>query len=559
MLHSRLPDRLLYPLVGLLAVAYFFVYHRPLLASPLHFNDDVVQHLVWLYGTDWADDFYARTSAAIQPRGYYVVAWLLGRLGGPLWVSAYGPLLTTILTAGLAVAVFKKYLPLAVALAGAYLTLQYTIDTGLGFLARGFTTPLLLGMMWALPRRGGALAVASLLLLSALFYPPALLINGLILVCWELGRLIVLRRSITLSAVRRRYAVLLAGGLLAVGTVLLHQYTITHSPDLGSIFTLEELRARPEFTAAGRVPFTNLIHTPFSFMGAYFVRYELGQWPVRDWAFYLLAFSVVVGLLSYRKLGRYTAYLGCFAIATGVLYEIARGSIPTFFFPDRYLSYPWRLGAALVIVLAAGGALHLSNRRTLQPPDGRRLGNWSTGIAVAVLLAVGLHVNRPGELPYVDIDHLAPLLTYLNTLPEDAMIAAPPTLASAIPLVSRRAVLIGHEQAHALYFRNYYDYVTPRYRDYVEAITAPGDSLSILTGFMDTYGVDYLVIDPDLPTSWSYGMFPPHTDRFLARSRVQTNSNTDRAVVTPDLAVLRIPESAGVRVEGYLVVSRDSL
>ena len=528
--------------VLLLTTAYFFVYNAPTLASPLHFSDDLVQHYLWVYETDWADDFYARTSGALQPWGFYGLQWLLSRVADPLTIGDYAPLLTTLLIAYFVARALRRYLPALLAIVGAFFVLQFTMVTGLGFLARGFATPLLAAFAHYL-LANNRWGIAATILASALFYPPILLINSCILVCWELGRLLLDRRSWDL----KRYGIFAAAGLVSVAIVAAHAYTVRHSPDLGEFFPVEALRSMPEFGGSGRVAFTNITNSPTEWMMRYFLRLFFGTWPAPDFGMFLMALAAVLGVFSFRKTGPLGAYLLLFFGSTILLYDIARITTPLLFLADRYTVYPWRYGVPLVCVFIAGALYHLYPRQ------------WVAGVATVVILALAIHYRAPSEQPFLNVDGNAELYAYLSTLPEDAMIVAPPDLASYIPIVCRRSVLLSNEAAHALYLRNYYDYVTPRFADYTYAITAPVDSFSRIPDFLDKYAVDYLIIDRRMPEGRAHRSFSPYNEQFEAGTRVQDSLGEAVPGETRELAALTIPDSVGVRVGEFLVVERGAV
>lgn len=532
----RPPTYLLPAAAILLGVIHFFVYHQRMLEMPLRFNDDVVQHYLWLFDTDWGDDFYARTSGQIQPWGFALLLRTAALLLDPLTISRYGPLLVTVLIATYGTLLLRRFVPAALALAGAYLLCQYTLYVGVGCLARSFCIPLLLAFAYYLlaDRRRG---IAAAFLASGLFYPPALLINGCIYAVWEGGRWLLRLRDRHYPRHRWPHWRLTGGGALLAGLlVVVQSYRIATSPDLGAMLSLDELTMMPEFGDGGRVGFKFLAQTPVWTMTQYYLRAYFGTEPGPDVALAILAAAALAGLIARRRLGRFAVYLFLFWAVTVGLYAAARQLLPALFLPDRYYQYPWRLAVPLTYLLIVAGLYSLWPRR------------WLSVLLVLPVAWLGYRYVGPREMPLVGMDDRAAVFTALGALPDTAVIAAPPQLASFIPLLSERSVFISHEAAHALYFRHYYDYVTPRYAAYVEAVTDP-DPTAVLT-FLDRYGIDYLLIDPRLNSSL-YGLFAPHQQRFNAR----------RAALGPDgPAVARIAAAIGRPLNDEVsLVSREEL
>ena len=519
-----------------LAVAHFFYYHGAILDSPWRFNDDVVQHYLWLYDTNWGDDFYARTSGQIQPYGFRALLRLLSGFADPLTISRYGPLLVTALTFGFATRLLQKFFPPAIALAGAYLIAQDSLPVMVGFLARSFCVPLILAFAnYLLRRRFTGLAVT--LVAGALFYPPALLLNGFLLLPFLVAWLGRRPWRGTPGGWARPYAALFGSCVLAGVLTLLHARGIAASPDLGDTFSRAELGTLAEFSGAGRVAFRNILNTPTNWIMHYFMQTYVGKWPAPDFGYFLLAVAIVLGALTYRRTAPLGGYLLAFLVTTTALYQLAKLLTPKLFLAARYIEYPWLAGVPLLFVFVGGCLWALFPR-------------WWSGVAIALLLAYVGFLRQPrSRVPHVDVSGHAAYYTALGQLPDTALIAAPPHWASYVPLLSRRAVLLGHEQAHALYFRHYHDYVSARYADYQTAMAT--DSLPVVADFMENYGVDYLVVDRNRLLRSGHHYFEPYKQRYakLVAGRAPE-----------DFALLRIPAETGLPLpEGMRLLSRPQI
>jgi hypothetical protein len=136
-------------------------------------------------------------------------------------------------------------------------------------------------------------------------------------------------------------------------------------------------------------------------------------------------------------------------------------------------------------------------------------------------------------------------------LPEDALVALPPHLANQVPIFAHRNVFISYESAHALYFKNYHNYVIPRYSDYISAMTATGGDLMGTVAFMGKWGIDYLVIDRDQLREGKFSAFVPFRRQF--EDRLQDTDVEERTL-------LHLPDSLGTLLRERLhIVSREEL
>ena len=526
--------------IGLATLLYTWVYYRPMLAGPLVLNDDMVQHYLWLfvdyYGLGWSDDFYAEASAAIQPRGFYYLLKAAGRFVDPLTISRAGPFLIALLTVGYGTALLRRYTHVILAVAGCWLVVHLNFHSSVGFVARSFMTPLLLAFAYyLLTDRPWGTAVTTVA--AALLYPPALLINGGVFLCWKLGELVNWvrqprdRRGGRRASPFRDWWVYGLGFGVALLVVWWHAERVRHHPYLGGYLPLEELLGAPEFQGDGRVGIRGAVTAPAGAMVRYFLRGNLGS-PL-PWYFERLVLLAVAGvtLWRWRTLGRVGAWLLALGVVCVAWYYLARATFPLLFLPDRYLVYPWRTWAPLLLTFVAMGAW------TLRPRAG-----WAAVLG-ALLLGYGYYRQAPAELPVSDQTGREEIFAAVAALPEDAVVAMPPALASQVPVFTRRQPFVSTESAHALYFRRYNAYVMPRFRAFTDAYTTRGDSLQNVVDFMRTWEVDYLMVDRNqLRNTW-FRAFEPHNQRFYDRLK---------PVPVAERTLLHLPDSVGVLIQDRL-------
>jgi hypothetical protein len=524
-----------------------------MLAGPLVINDDMVQHYLWLFvehfGLDWKDTFYADASAAIQPRGFY---WLLKTLGlvlDPVTISRAGPFLISLLTVGFGVALLRRYTHILIALAGCLLAVHLGFHSSVGFVARAFFMPLILAFAYFLIGKERPWGVEAVALCSALFYPPALLLNGGIFGLYKLGQLIIWGRGRRMqnkvegagknvSPFQHWYVYLLGFGLALV-VVWLHAERVAEHPSLGGYLDRVKLISWTEFHSGGRVGIYNAVKGDVASLFRYLQSANFHS-PLGNWFPYLLvALAGGLSVWHRRRLSQPAWWLLAFAGVATVWYFIARQYFPLLFLPDRYLIYPWRLWTPMILTLVAAGIWQFHPKV------------WLSALLAACLLGYGYYRQAPAGLPTSSQEGREDLFAAIAALPENALIAAPPNLADQVPVFAHRNVFISNESAHALYFKNYHAYVMPRFHDFVTAYTTTGDSLGNVIAFMDKWKIDHLLIDRNQLRSGWFRSFEPHQGYF--RERIEGNVPEERTL-------LNLPDSVGVLLKERLhLVSKADL
>jgi hypothetical protein len=582
--------------IAAVALAHTWFYYREMLSGPYVLNDDMVQHYLWLFvdhfELNWKDTFYADASAAIQPRGFYWLLWGLGRVFEPLTISRGGPFLISLLTVGYGVALLRRYTHVFIAVAGSLLAVHLGFHTSVGFLARSFLMPLLLAFGYYLLRGDRPWGVAAVAVASALFYPPALLLNGGIFGLWKAGELIqwfwgrgrrmqgkvegaksppdlavapassksgpgereraerastqkIKNRELRIENQESRtsplhhWYIYLLGFALALMVVLSHANRVETHPTLGGYLPTTELMKLPEFGRGGRVDIAGELRAgPVRRLSHYF--YNDAKTPLGRWFGSLTLVLVVVFTgLRFRRLGRLGAWLIVFGLASVVLFFCARSEFPLLFLPNRYLVYPWRLWVPLLFTFSLAAVWSYHPR------------TWLAALLACLLLGLGYYRQPPEKIPRHIASGRAYLFEAIAQLPEEAVVALPPHMANQVPVFAHRNVFISYESAHALYFRNYHNYVVPRYNDYITAMTATDGDLTTTVAFMDKWDIDYLLIDRDQLREAKFSAFSPFRKQFEDRLK-----DTDVA----DRTLLHLPDSVGTLIRGRLhLVSRGEL
>jgi hypothetical protein len=333
------------------------------------------------------------------------------------------------------------------------------------------------------------------------------------------------------------YVYLLGFGL-ALLVVWLHAERVATHPALGGYLDPAALTSWPEFRSDGRVRIYDVVKGDVASLYRYLLTANFTPLG-KSSAYALLMLAGLSSLFHRRTLGKFGWWLLVIAVVATVWYFIARQFFPLLFLPDRYLVYPWRLWAPMVLTLVAAGIWRF------QPKS------WLAGLLAVGLLGYGYYRQPPENLPTTSQEGRELLFAALSALPEAALIALPPTLADQVPVFTHRNVFISHESAHALYFKNYHDYIMPRFHDFVTAYTTTGDSLGNVVDFMDKWQIDYFLVDRhQLKSNW-LRTFEPHQGYF--RERIEGTTREERTL-------LNLPDSVGVLIQERLhLVSRGEL
>ncbi|MEO0733971.1 MAG: hypothetical protein AAFZ52_14125 [Bacteroidota bacterium] len=549
--------------IALIALAYTYVYYHRTLNGPFRFNDDVAQHYLWLFGeyydADWQDGFYARASAALQPWGYYLLLKFCGWFIDPLTISRYGVFALALGTVGYATALFRRFVPVALAVGAGLVVFHYSLLITTGFLARGFMIPLLLAFGYYLVLGERPWQLGGTLVVSALFYPPALVINLTILGLFSLAELLFSHcgclRWWARSQVRRKvppekrtklplrsWGIYAGSAVLSLLLIWLHSRGVKASPELGDFLPRETLLNAPEFSAQGRVAVTNVMNTDLGF----FIRYFTDRYLPSDFAPHfgriVLFLALAAGLFHWRQLGRLTGWAAALAATTLLLFLFAQAVFPLLFLPDRFIVYPWLLLTGVVLFLVTAGIYRLYPRP------------WLSTLLVVLLLSYA-HYNRdPQGFGFVGLDDADKYEFYdaIRALPPEANIVAPPEVASWFPAMAQRMPFLSTETAHALYFSRYHDYVMPRFADYAEAISTRGDDLEPVRDFMDKWELDYLLIDVEKLRRRQHDLWAPHKAVFEA--------SKDQLGPGELFTLEKIPEDVGVWIrKRHRILSRNDL
>lgn len=498
-------------LLHVLALAYACASaaeHAAYLRRPAWINDDLMQHLTPFYANLHPDHFADRLlvdySRRYLPPGYYHLMDALSRALDPIlaakllgatlllasWILAYAIGWRLAGPAGAAVVLI-----LVVRCA----FIDRNVYPGL-FRSFGFPLLLLHVLTWIRARWHAAGVV---LVLEALFYPPAALLGGAatgLAVLPDLGRLWRERRSCL-------YALAAAGAVAAATLAAFSAQSRAYGPPID----LERASYMPQWRQGiGRMK--ELPHPAYTkAIGDAFVRGlrtkgEEGPAEAfqtsRNQRALLVALLAAAGVVLARHAPRRAVPLAALFLAGTTLYVAARLTAFKLGFPSRFLDYTLPL-VAILAWPAAWGAL----------PRTAAL-RWR--FALAALLA-GAFLFFPIGIPDIrskvkDASVYDPVLRFFADLPERVLVTGwPGRELDFLPLFAQKEPLYDWEHAHPIYL-DYYARVQERILDSIALSFAT--SRADVVRLRDRYGLTHLLVDTDLPaqTGDSPSVYQPYTD-----------------------------------------------
>lgn len=347
-----------------------------------------------------------------------------------------------------------------------------------GGLSRAFIYPLLFLSLWLMSRNYWV-GVTISLLLAALIYPPAFLLVAVLI-------LVELLRFYRKDAFFKHRLISLLTGI--GGSLALLQWR--SSQGLPSAFfgqlsgnrTTEGLR---DFFIGGRIvlfPWGNLsTHwpKPIQFIGEILERFPRLDILIPTGIF--LLFLYFYQSVLKQRLGSLIipGKIWRLLLSSVILYITAWACLFQLYVPERYLQYTLPLIPTFIFGTLFYRLQEMGRTKIL-------IGFLSLTLAITGLFWRDDLMNPKSQE--------RALFHYLSALPTQAMIAAPPGLASNIPLYSFRSVYISNE-AYIPFHQRYFHTVKNRFQQCISAYYT--DDPKMLAEFIRRNHVDYLVVQLD--------------------------------------------------------------
>jgi len=461
-------------------------------------QDDVRVYISWMQRFLEPDlltnDLLADYFQSVTPSGYAAFYRLLAFVGiEPLLLSKLLPVCLRLLITGYCFAICIQILPVPTAGFITTLLLNQNLsmrDDLVSSTPRAFIYLLFIAFLYYLLRRS-LLPCLGAIALSGLFYPPLLFILAgiLILRLWRWEGMHPLSKN------RLDYVFCATG--LGLSLLLMLPYALSSSK-FGPVIAGIEVRALPEFSQTGRIPFfddnnplwfwvfglhSGLMPTvfehPLCLIGLllpillrYPYRFPLGLQVASN-----VTLLPQIALVSF----------GMFFAAHALLYKI--------FAPSRYTRYSLKF----VIIIAAGIALIVILDAVLRwVKQQAQLSAWRqflvlglTALLATVLFCLPHLLKQLPNSNYI-VGKVPALYEFFQKQPKDILIASLSPEADNLPTFSRRSILVGWEYA-VPYHMSYDRQIRQRATDLIRTQYTP--NLAEVQNFIQTYGVDFFMLE----------------------------------------------------------------
>jgi hypothetical protein len=511
--NQRLSNFFAISFVALFCVVWFARFEWQMLSDDYWYNDDNAQHVAWMW--KWKENHFAEhdlmnaAAEKIQPWGYVAVAKVGMLLFNPISFAKYMPLAALFTTCFFAFLLVKNNFGTSLGLAAAVLIGFLTIERMVGFNARAFGFPLLLVFLHFFIE-GKWKHVAICLIISALFYQVTQLV-ALAILGLEGVRWVFLNKKNLASGVRsniKNMSWVAICALVGVSITLIKSKQINADPNLGPMFAVHDLLSLPMFNSdTGRVDFPGEMR-PFATVLKNGFQDPAYMIPIVVVALLLLLASFNQASPN-RRFDRALIYLPMAGVG---LLVTARLLLPALFLPTRYLTYTYPVFFCMLLVRLLAIRADFFQKW------------WTTGLLLATLIVPSFLTFEPKNHAQQNYDNYASLFKTVDELPPDhGLIAGPPFPCDMLPMHCKRSVLFSYEGFHALYFKGYWDKMSPRLYDYIDATTT--EDPSTVQAFVRKYNVSYLLVDRQLiEQGREFGTFEP----FKTYLHEQLGKNSDR-------------------------------
>lgn len=458
-------------------------------------NDDARQHIWWMRKfqdpTLFSYDLLATYAMSLQNIGMMGLYFLMSTLLDPVMLSKVLPIILMTLSAFYVHRISFKILhnPISgLLLAAAFLITPFYIQHTSGGHAHTFGFTLLLAFMYYF-LAGDFRKTALVIIIQSLFFPIVMVISLATYLLW----FITIQNRKIIFRFRSPALLPFFAALFICFFLLSLKFIVLRNPQIGRPFSIQQIKTMPELTKTGRWEvypvkpvWKELLQNSQESLFIYETTQRLHFPTIVKKALlskHLLTVILLIPLLFYFIRTKHIPFgdiLSRLIFASIVLYQIASVSLLKIYAPDRYFFYSIPLSLFFLIsipILFFINSIHSSRNK-----------------AVCYILMGSILITQIGLIKNVgltDVSKEKSVFEYLKTVPKNSFIAAPPTLADNIPILTKQKVYLNWELSVPLY-DVYWQKIKERTTDFYNAYYA--DSPKTIIQFCKKNRIDYFVV-----------------------------------------------------------------
>ena len=463
--------------------------------SPYIINDDVRQHTWWMRQFQnkslFNGDLMAIYAKNMQPWGILALYYPLSFLIDPIIV---GKILPPVLFGVSAVYFYKIMKQVSkddiAAILGTcvYSITPFFLRQMVGGHARAFAFPLMIMFIFYFLKKD-YLRAFILIVMQSCFYPMAAVLCGFTYFFSFIGT----RKGGLFFDINKKKIIFFIMAFVISASALFGKQVLSYAPEVGSPVSRNE--------AIDKVEFYNetwpLLPTP-SISSELEINLEKGIFIFRSFrkkaimkdlhsvlqdkrAFFIVLLLIGVGLIVLRKVIRIPKVLYYLFLSGMFMYKVADIFFLKLYSPRRYLEYSAPLVSVFILVFVVSGLISV-----IRDPRVRRF------LQVGCFAFVFLNFNISSNEALIDMSENKELYSYLESIPEGAVVGGHPELVDGVPTFSKRKVFIAKDMSVPL-FGNYWETVKKRTFDLFTAYYS--DDPAEIYELCRNNNIDYLIVD----------------------------------------------------------------
>jgi colanic acid/amylovoran biosynthesis glycosyltransferase len=456
-------------------------------------NDGVRQNIWWMWKFIdpklFSNDFLTNYAVSLQNIGIMGLYRLVSFFMDPLFFSKILPLILFPISSMFIYLISEEEgikPEFSFLIASAFCVTPYYLLHTVGGHAYTFGFALLTSFIYFFIRQNFR-ACSLIMVLQSLFFPVILLLSAGL---YGSSILLIQRKKWIRDTRKEKWAIFLTTLIICIGILML-KFVVLKNPEIGKPFTKAEIAKMTEFSDGGRrevYPVKPVWKEVLNFSSNSLFLFPMIKKSVLppyikeiliDKYFLMSVLFLMFILVMRKRFSPVTDVLIRSFLISIILYWIASIFMLRMDNPDRYLEYSIPLAALFIFTLPLS---YLLQDRSSQ--------HFRKFLFLLIFSLILLNINLSKDLALISAEKEKKLFQFLQMLPVDSLIAAPPEIADNIPVFAKRRVFINSELSLPLYDKYWYSVKTRTY-DFFKAYYA--DNFKTVSDFSLKYRIDYLI------------------------------------------------------------------